>query len=408
MTAGLVDQDGELHLHLHRALSQLHLSTAPNNTDNPLPDICPVCKSSRYLNKSMRFLVNPECYHKMCESCVDRIFSHGPNKCPIAGCKRTLRKHRFREQTFEDIRVEREVDIRKRVAAIFNRREDEFESERDYNDYLNEVEDVTFNLINGVDVEASEKKLHAYAAANARAISDNAALASRETNDYAALQAAEREQARLRRLAARREEEEERRERVEGRQNIINRLAAGDAGDAAHIADESQRVTLKKRLDRQAQAERQRQLNADDSKGSNAVVSENGDNSNGGFVIKGLKTRKATTNDTAEPPFDAFGALALGQEYYTLQDDYAWSWLNDARQDLAIAAGGYNIHEFYARAMCEAFSGLGVFVADEKVPDADGVAGKGARAAMGTVAAAAVAASGPGSRSKEVKMEDPF
>jgi len=66
----------------------------------------------------MKFLVNPECYHKMCESCVDRIFSHGPAPCPIAGCKRTLRKAKFRTQTFEDLKVEREVDIRRRVAQV--------------------------------------------------------------------------------------------------------------------------------------------------------------------------------------------------------------------------------------------------------------------------------------------------
>lgn len=66
----------------------------------------------------MRFLVNPECYHKMCESCVDRIFSHGPAPCPIAGCKRTLRKAKFRSQTFEDLKVEREVDIRRRVNRV--------------------------------------------------------------------------------------------------------------------------------------------------------------------------------------------------------------------------------------------------------------------------------------------------
>ena len=81
-----------------------------------MPDICPVCKSSRYLNPDMKFLVNPECYHKMCESCVDRIFSHGPAPCSVAGCHRTLRKQRFRKQTFGDIQVEKEVDVRKRVA----------------------------------------------------------------------------------------------------------------------------------------------------------------------------------------------------------------------------------------------------------------------------------------------------
>lgn len=85
---------------------------------DPSPDVCAVCKSSRYLNPNMKFKVNPECYHKMCESCVDRIFSHGPAPCPIAGCARTLRGNKFRTQTFEDLKIEREVDIRKRVMRV--------------------------------------------------------------------------------------------------------------------------------------------------------------------------------------------------------------------------------------------------------------------------------------------------
>lgn len=82
-------------------------------------EVCPVCKSSRYLNPDMQFLINPECYHKMCESCVDRIFSSGPANCPVATCHKTLRKNRFRKQTFEDINVEREVDIRRRVMQMY-------------------------------------------------------------------------------------------------------------------------------------------------------------------------------------------------------------------------------------------------------------------------------------------------
>ncbi|KAL1297841.1 hypothetical protein AAFC00_006368 [Neodothiora populina] len=319
-------------------------------------DICPVCKSSRYLNKSMRFLVNPECYHKMCESCVDRIFSHGPNKCPIAGCNRTLRKHRFRVQTFEDVQVEREVDIRKRVAAVFNRREDEFDSLLDYNNYLNEVEDMTFNFINKVDVEATERRMAAYAEQNTRAITANAALASQETQDYSALQAAEREQSRLRRDAARREEEEERRAKVEGKQAIINRLATG-TGDAGTIAEEGQRITLKKRLDKRTAVERQKQLNA------TADGAKDGLNGSSSFMIKGLKTRR---EPGPEAPFDAFGGLSYSTKtYYTLQNDYEWDWLDNLKTDSTYRAGGYNPQEFYSRALCEAFSGLGVFIGQD-------------------------------------------
>ena len=55
----------------------------------------------------------------MCESCVERIFSQGPAPCPVAGCGRTLRKNKFKEQTFADIKIERECDIRRRVEDVY-------------------------------------------------------------------------------------------------------------------------------------------------------------------------------------------------------------------------------------------------------------------------------------------------
>jgi len=36
----------------------------------------------------------------------------------VAGCARTIRKQQFRKQTFEDLKIEREVDIRREVAAV--------------------------------------------------------------------------------------------------------------------------------------------------------------------------------------------------------------------------------------------------------------------------------------------------
>jgi CDK-activating kinase assembly factor MAT1 len=369
-------EDGEPH--------DLDLSRLRLTADSlPSSDTCPVCKSSRYLNKSMRFLVNPECYHKMCESCVDRIFSSGPNKCPIVACHRTLRKHKFRQQTFEDIHVEREIDIRKRIASTFNRREDDFDSLLDYNNYLNEVEDITFNLIYKVDVDETEKKISVYADQNAKAITTNAALASQDTQDYSALQAAEREQGRLRREAARREEEEERKARAEGRQDMIDRLATA-SGDADSIAHES-RVTLKKRLDKKQAADRQRQLQAKD-----AI------NGSSGIVIKGLRTRKEPGPEAA---FDAFGGLAFTNEYHILQDRYDWDWLNELESDVSIVAGGYSLHEFNSRALCEAFSGLGVIIGEEKAEQN----GTRQAAAIGTAAAV-----DGGNGTNDIKMEDPF
>ncbi|PKI86020.1 Tfb3p [Malassezia vespertilionis] len=108
-------------------------------------------------------MVSP-CYHKMCESCIDRLFSLGPAACPE--CGQIVRKQQFSAQTFQDLRVEEEVDVRKRVSKLFNRKPNEFPSLKAYNDYLEEFEEITFNLVNKVDVEHTQARLAQYEALN--------------------------------------------------------------------------------------------------------------------------------------------------------------------------------------------------------------------------------------------------
>lgn len=131
-------------------------------TNHNILDQCPICKTSRYLNPNLKFLVNPECYHKICANCVDRLFSMGPAPCPYEGCGKMLRKNKFKQQVFEDLGVEREVDVRQRVSKTFNKRSEDFPSLREYNNYLEEVEEIIFNLVNNIDVEATQEKLQAY------------------------------------------------------------------------------------------------------------------------------------------------------------------------------------------------------------------------------------------------------
>jgi hypothetical protein len=125
---GIKDDDGGELLHGHLATLQLR-SPAPARIANTevfdvagnasKRDECPVCHSKRYLRPDMKFLINPECYHMMCDSCVDRIFAHGGvARCPIPGCNKMLRRGKFRAPTFEDMRMEREVDIRKHIASV--------------------------------------------------------------------------------------------------------------------------------------------------------------------------------------------------------------------------------------------------------------------------------------------------
>ena len=316
----------------------------------------------------MRFLVNPECYHKMCESCVDRIFSQGPAPCPVAGCARTLRKQRFRRQTFEDLQIEREVDIRRRVAGIFNRRQEEFVDLRAYNDYLENVENLTFNLLYNIDVRETEAKLATYAAQNKASIAQNAALENTEHSNVEAQFAAQKEQAQLRREESIREDEQERKSKFNADMDAQDRIARG-----ADIHD-VQKVVLKKSTARRKGAEKAAPSGADN--GAPPPV----------FEIQGLKPVVAP-----EPRkvYDPFGGIVIKPEYFTLQKKYEHPWLHKAKTDPAITTGGYDVGEYCTRAITEAFAGLGVFI------DAEVEARDETMKSVGTEAAA-IAARGVG------------
>ncbi|CAI7602998.1 unnamed protein product [Penicillium bialowiezense] len=335
---------------------------APNAASRQDEDeVCPVCKSSRYLNPDMRFLINPECYHKMCESCVDRIFSSGPANCPVAGCRKTLRKNRFRTQTFEDINVEREVDIRRRVMQILNRREEEFDSKRNYDDFLEQREEIIANLVSRIDVSKTEAQLQKYATENMASIRANQTLEQEEATSFQARISLEQEEARIRRQAARQEYEIERREVQAGREDFLTRLASGSSTDAAAIAREGHKVLLKKSSARRSEEDRIRQKQAalrSEPKRSTGLssVADTG-------LVKGLRRIK-----TPEPekPYDPFmGYLPEKRDYYSLQESYPSQFLDNYRNNASMLAGGYNLREYYSRTLLEAFAGLSCFVGEE-------------------------------------------
>lgn len=130
--------------------------------DDRSKDMCPICKTDRYLSPNMVFLINPECYHKICESCVDRIFSLGPAPCPYPKCGKILRKNKFKKQVFDDLVIEREIDIRKKVGGIYNKTEEDFDTLKEFNEYLETIETIVFNLTNNIEVEKTTTDLNKY------------------------------------------------------------------------------------------------------------------------------------------------------------------------------------------------------------------------------------------------------
>ncbi|KAK3301026.1 CDK-activating kinase assembly factor MAT1-domain-containing protein [Chaetomium fimeti] len=314
-------------------------------------DMCPVCKTIRYLNKDMEFLINPECYHSMCSNCVNRLFNDGPNQCPYARCHRTLRRRGFRSAFFGDLSVEREVDIRRRVAAVFNQAEDDFETLRDFNNYLQMVEDLTFDLVSGGDAQrrAAEATLQQWEAEHKADIERNRRAGKEADEQSRRRLAAERDAARQRRVEALREAEEEKLERVRSREAELDSLAQGQTGAGGG----AQRVQLKRR----GHAAANRAVEA-------AVNTAAAAADVGRLSIRGLKEKKKAP--PPEGPYDPFGGVDFVPSRYKVHEGLTHPAIDKYKGDPGHITGGYSFDEYTTRAMFEAFAGLGVFIEDEK------------------------------------------
>lgn len=71
--------------------------------------------------------------------------------------------------------VEKEIDIRKRVLKDYNKKEEDFATLREYNDYLEEIETIVYNLTHNIDVVGTNKRIEQYKKDNKEIISKNKA-----------------------------------------------------------------------------------------------------------------------------------------------------------------------------------------------------------------------------------------
>jgi hypothetical protein len=71
--------------------------------------------------------------------------------------------------------LNKEVETRQRILSIFNKELDDFKTKAEYDDYLEEREDIMFNLSQGIDVKATEAKVKAYQEREAESIARNEA-----------------------------------------------------------------------------------------------------------------------------------------------------------------------------------------------------------------------------------------
>ena len=110
-------------------------------------------------------LVNsiPTCLHKFCNQCVEREFSKKRQfKCPVESCTAMVKRSTLTTKTADEHEVSEDAKIRKKIKSIYNKCEKDFESINAFKDYEEEVEDIIYNLVHGIDVEDMNRKVQAY------------------------------------------------------------------------------------------------------------------------------------------------------------------------------------------------------------------------------------------------------
>ena len=217
------------------------------NQVTTLEEVCPRCRTSNHQNKSQRLLVN-ECGHELCEKCVEHLFIRGSAPCPT--CKVPLKKSGFKQKRFEDYTVEREVDIRKRVLKDYNKMEEDFSSLREYNDYLEEVEDIIFNLTNNIDLEETKTRIDIYRKENFKIIQKNRVAQSKQEAYLKERRLAEAKEVEERRAHEKECELAEEIEKEERRRKLLDQIASSDrpADEILLLHQEEQRTLTSKSL----------------------------------------------------------------------------------------------------------------------------------------------------------------
>lgn len=113
---------------------------------------CAVCgmsegDSSNFTHTSLQTNASVGCGHQFCSVCVERELSRRKVfPCPI--CETPVKRVTLSTRSLDDVQCEKDTSWRRRVQKVYNKMESDFPSLLDYNNYLEEVEDIIFCIVN--------------------------------------------------------------------------------------------------------------------------------------------------------------------------------------------------------------------------------------------------------------------
>ena len=160
-----------------------------DSADDDRCEMCGVDPTTRASNLTKRTLMTnaptgQRCGHRFCGACVERgsqaSKGQGSFPCPALGCGAPVRRATLDPRRLDAIEVARDASARARTLAVHNKPRDAFATRRDYDDYLEERENVVHALTyGGAGADAAQKKLKEEAE---RAATDIARQAAQEAD----------------------------------------------------------------------------------------------------------------------------------------------------------------------------------------------------------------------------------
>ena len=144
---------------------------------------------------------------------------------------------RCRLQLFEDANIDKEVDIRRKILRDFNKQEEDFETLREFNDYLEMVEDIIFNLTNNIDILETNKKIASYKEQNKELIKKSWSRQSKDALEIQDILAMERKQSEQVKMEMKVLEQAEKLAKIKNKEKLIDDLMFGEQ-DANKILEE--------------------------------------------------------------------------------------------------------------------------------------------------------------------------
>ncbi|KAJ9067146.1 TFIIH/NER complex subunit [Entomophthora muscae] len=303
-----------------------------------MDDVCPICKGDRYLNPNMVILVGP-CFHIMCDKCVDRLFSLDPAPCPT--CRQTLRKVDFISQTFEDLEVEKEVRIRKKLARDYNLREDDFQTLKEYDAYLEDLEDITFNLVNGLDIEETTAKIEEHKKVNAKVIKRNIERKAIEDRFYSQKEENERKVKIDKKDSYLQEINEEKKRKREQKEDLIEQLA-NSSQSAQEIVKKHQKLEQKAAIDSQRLQSR---TNVSSQPGSLSFLR-----------LQQLEEDQAEDHEYFNAVVPFFREAPTKSDFKPFYFDSVWR--TDKKAEAMASAGGYMLRHAHSKAISSIHDGV--------------------------------------------------